>query len=326
MEETVSALFSKDILHEAAGYFSLEIASLKEVGSFENYVFEAIQDGKPVILRLTHSSHRSQEQIESELDWLLYLHNHNAPVCPPYRSKNNKYIEQVQAGSTYFYVSLFKKASGTVTKLTNESYNQNLAYDWGEATSLLHRLTKEYQCPEHIQKRPLLIDEFQQQFVPFIPQDMLLLEKVNSVLKEIKQLSRETGFGLIHSDIHSGNFFYDGEQLSIFDFDDCSYHHFAHDLAMPLYYTLWSSTFNTEEDKESFAKQFLEDFINGYQTQCPVSSEMYSQINLFLKLRDCELYGVFHKKLDMSSLTTKQEQLLSSIRERILTGNPIVTI
>ena len=43
-------------------------------------------------------------------------------------------------------------------------------------------------------------------------------------------------YGLIHADIHQGNFFVDeNDNITIFDFDDCHYHWFAYDLAVPLF-------------------------------------------------------------------------------------------
>ena len=41
-------------------------------------------------------------------------------------------------------------------------------------------------------------------------------------------------FGIIHADLHLGNFFFDGLKLTIFDFDDSCYHWFLYDLTIPI--------------------------------------------------------------------------------------------
>ena len=74
------------------------------------------------------------------------------------------------------------------------------------------------------------------------------VKKIATVLMdEIKALpiERET-FGLMHGDIHPGNFHYDGKELTIFDFDDAAYNYFIHDLAMVLYYSVLFTTWTAE--------------------------------------------------------------------------------
>ena len=44
-------------------------------------------------------------------------------------------------------------------------------------------------------------------------------------------------YGLIHTDLHFGNMYYDGQTLTIFDWDDACYKHFISDIAIILFYT-----------------------------------------------------------------------------------------
>lgn len=42
----------------------------KPLGDFENYIFKAKGDNdEDYVLRLTHSSHRSKQEVEAELDF-----------------------------------------------------------------------------------------------------------------------------------------------------------------------------------------------------------------------------------------------------------------
>ncbi|QOY36533.1 phosphotransferase enzyme family protein [Anaerobacillus isosaccharinicus] len=326
MEQNVEILFKDEVVKQGAELFNLNSSSLKKLGSFENYVFSGERDGKDCILRFTHSSHRTKQQVEAELAWLQFLQKNQAPVCGPFKSANGQLVEVISAEETFFFVSLFEKAEGNAVNVNAPEFNQKLFFAWGKATGILHRLSDEYVEKEKIIKRPDLVDEFRFQFAPSIPKDDAVQENVEKVLTRIKQLPKDKErYRLIHSDIHSGNFFFDGEKITIFDFDDCSYHHIIGDIAIPIYYSVWFN--NSISDKAKFINEiFLPAFMKGFLTENPINLQLLNDIPLFLKLRDCELYGVLHKKWDLTSLNEKQVALLSEIRERIVSETPIVEV
>jgi amicoumacin kinase len=326
LEQEVDILFSDDIIKQGAKLFNLDYSSLEKLGSFENYVFSGKRDGEECIVRFTHSSHRTQQQVEAELAWLQFLQINAAPVCGPLTSKNGYLVEAIPAKETFFFVSLFEKAKGKAVKATDAEFNQSLFYSWGKATGILHRLSGTYKEPEHISKRPDLVEEFRVQFAPSIPNDEAVQEKVAKTLTSVKKLPKDqTSYRLIHSDIHLGNFFFDGTDISIFDFDDASYHHIVSDIAIPIYYSVWFN--NSISDKATFINEtFLPAFLQGYVTEHSLNLELLNDIPLLLKLRDCELYGVLHKKWDLTSLNDKQKALLAEIRDRIVSETPIVLL
>ena len=116
-------------------------------------------------------------------------------------------------------------------------------------------------------------------------------------MDEIKALpiERET-FGLMHGDIHPGNFHYDGKELTIFDFDDAAYNYFIHDLAMVLYYSVLFTTW-TAEEKTDFARKQLQVLRKGYEYEHRLADSWYESLPLFLRLRDIGLYGTPKRNL-----------------------------
>ena len=61
--------FTKEILARAAKAFHVTVEE-KPLGDFENYIFKAKGDNdEDYVLRLTHSSHRSKQEVEAELDF-----------------------------------------------------------------------------------------------------------------------------------------------------------------------------------------------------------------------------------------------------------------
>jgi amicoumacin kinase len=328
LEHEVELLFKDEVIEKATQLFNLDYSTLKKLGSFENYVFSGKRagDGQDFILRFTHSSHRSKQQVEAELAWLQYLQHHDAPVCCPIKSLNGHLVEAIENEGTFFFASLFEKAKGIEVKVNEPSFDETLFYAWGSAIGKLHRLTIEYVEVDSIIKRPDAIEEFQVQFGPFIPNDDIIQEKVEKVLTSILKLPKaKDRYRLIHSDIHSGNFFFDGTNITIFDFDDCSYNHIIADIAIPIYYSVW---FNTciSDNEEFINSRFLPAFMKGYLKEYAINLQLLRDIPLFLKLRDCELYGVLHKKWDLTSLNEKQTAVLAEIRERIVTETPIVSL
>ena len=152
MEESVSRLFTEELLQKALSLFAATEKEPKKLGDFENYAFEVYRNGIPFVLRLTHSSHRTKNQIESELDWLNFLSNQKINVCRALPSINENYVEALVSEDTFFYACLFKKANGKNVRI--DDFNDALFYKWGKVIGKMNHATKDYQKPAHIAKRP----------------------------------------------------------------------------------------------------------------------------------------------------------------------------
>jgi Ser/Thr protein kinase RdoA (MazF antagonist) len=60
---------------------------------------------------------------------------------------------------------------------------------------------------------------------------------VTAVLERARRTQNVLGYGpdlygLIHADLHQGNYLFHGDEVRVIDFDDCGWGHFAHDLAV----------------------------------------------------------------------------------------------
>ncbi|WP_042355680.1 phosphotransferase enzyme family protein [Bacillus rubiinfantis] len=327
MEKSVSRLFTRDILQKALHLFDAGENVPILLGDFENYAYEVYRNGIPFVLRFTHSSHRTKGQIEAELDWVNYLSIRKINVCRAFPSVNGKFVEAVAVEDSFFFVCLFKKANGH--KVRKEDLNDELFYHWGKLVGIMHRATKSYQKPDSIEKRPEWDEEDLISVEKYIPAtDYAVIEKAEALLGKIRQLEKSAdSYGLIHSDVHSGNFFVEESTIELFDFDDCTYHWFASDIAIPIYYTVWSAmAFVMRDTKESFAENFALKFLKGYREENDLDPYWIRQIPLFLRLRDQTLYSVFHKKVDLSQADERIISLVADIKTRILNEEPIVSL
>ncbi|MBU9711508.1 phosphotransferase enzyme family protein [Evansella tamaricis] len=326
MKKEAAKYFTNDVLHMGADAFNMEISSLKELAGFENYIYGGFINSGEYVLRFCHSSHRNIKQIQGEMDWLSFLKTNGAHVCGPILSNNRSFVEKIIAGDTCFYVSAFEKAQGTQINISENRTNHELFFQWGKATGQLHSLTKKYTPSPGIPPREDYMVMSSEVFTNYLPDDTIVQEKVAILFEEINSLPKtEDTYLLTHTDLHSGNFFYDGERLWIFDFDDCAYHYIIHDLAMPLYYCLWQ--FNgSPSELQVFGEAFFASYLKGYLTESEMPLEVLHKLPLFLKLRDCDLFAILHHEWGGKELTEKQKSLLSSIRQRIVEEQPVIQL
>ncbi|NWK71975.1 phosphotransferase [Bacillus paramycoides] len=323
MEIAVERVFTKEILARAAKSFHVTVEK-KPLGDFENYIFKAKdRDGEDHVLRLTHSSHRSKKEVEAELDFLRYVAEHGAKAAGPYYSIFQNLVEEIGAeDGTSFYASLFVYAKGEQVKGDESPYWGDTFFEaWGKAIGQLHRLTMNYPKTDDRdtweEDESAIVNELE---------DKKVKEIATVLMDEIKVLpiEKET-FGLMHGDIHPGNFHYDGKELTIFDFDDAAYNYFIHDLAMVLYYSVLFTPWTVEE-KTEFARKQLQVLRKGYEYEHRLADSWYESLPLFLRLRDIGLYGTLQKKFKGKDMSDNFRELSEQLYERIIKKEAIVNI
>ncbi|MBM7552193.1 phosphotransferase enzyme family protein [Thalassobacillus pellis] len=328
MEKWIEVLFSEEILNEAAARYHADVSKAKKLGDFENYVFEVQRDGQPFILRLTHSSHRSRQDVEAELQWVNHLHDQGLNVSLVHESSAGRLVEEIPIADTAFFVCLFEKAPGNMVKMDDPLFGPALFEKWGETVGKMHQVTKDYEPGDSRRERWDEEDLLKFNVYLDVDRDREIISVADDLITELKDLPEtKESFGLIHSDLHSGNFFYENGEIHVFDFDDSTYHYYASDIAIPLYYPVWGKHRNDSyEVRSRYGEEFLFHFLKGYQKENHLDQEWIKRIPLFLRLRDFVLYTVFHKKWDMANLNEKQAVLVRQIRERILRNELISEI
>ena len=130
MEKKVVELFTDKIRKEAAALYGTNAEDLKLLGDIENFVYEYSYDNRARILRVTHSSHRNENQIRGEIDWLNYLADNGVPAARAYDSPQGKLVERVDApDGSYFLAASFEKAPGRI--LGPGEWTAELIEEWG---------------------------------------------------------------------------------------------------------------------------------------------------------------------------------------------------
>jgi Ser/Thr protein kinase RdoA (MazF antagonist) len=87
--------------------------------------------------------------------------------------------------------------------------------------------------------------------------------------------------------------FYDGQDITFFDFDDMSYKHFISDIAIIIFYQFGLAPL-TEEQTIDKSVTFLKPFLEGYREFNTIDKIWFERLNDFLKLRELILIMVLH--------------------------------
>ncbi|MEE9442971.1 MAG: phosphotransferase [candidate division Zixibacteria bacterium] len=325
ISEKTFAQHKDKILINAARYFDKNPDELKRLGSFESFVFEFERNSREYILKITHSLHRNENQILGELDWTNYLSEHGISVAQPIQSLNKKWVERIDVDDSYFLIYAFEKVRGH--HISEDDWDDSLFIKWGKITGRMHALTKKYKPIKPEFRR---IDVFNDGFFNWKNIELekykfpRVLKQCHDVIDDMKRLPRDdNSFGLIHTDLHQMNFFIDNGDMTIFDFDDCAYNWFAHDIAIPLFYELQSNRFEPRD--ATFARRFFANFMEGYSSENQINAIWLKHIPLFMKMREIDCYLVLNSEMALDE-NNWDRIFMKGRREKIENGVPVVDI
>lgn len=268
---------NEDILRIACGHIDIDFNDLLFLNDVDNFVYLFKKD-KEYILRFTHSSHKSIEQINSELEFLEYLSRSGVSVNIPVPFISGNRVEVIPFEDRYFSVCYFEKVAGEQFNHMNDKF----IYKLGKNTGRLHLLSKTY--------KPYLkrVEWYEDIFL----EDSLNFEDISKVLnKVIIEIKRrpvnKDNYGLIHTSLVGDNIIVKDSELSILNFNNCKFMHFIYDIAVVLF-----ELFVVENPNQSVKtiEHFYELFMEGYNTENILPSEEFYYMELFLELKRIETY------------------------------------
>lgn len=324
--EKSKEMLTEEVLSRGAEEFAIDPSSLELIGGFENIIYAGQRGEEPVVLRITHHCHRTAEELAFELHWISYLKKHGADVAGAHFSRRGNYVESVLCQGTWLHFCCFEKARGKHIEIKQELGNTELFRVWGRAAGRLHRITRGYSPPPNLPRRQDNIEVFWEVLAPFLPADEHMTSRVAALAREIQGLSKaSTWYGLMHYDLHQSNFVFDGQTVTLFDFDDCCYYQLAADAAIALYYAVWGSRLQGEA-KDEFGQIFLRHWLEGYLSEHSMAREQLDTLPLLMLFRDCELYALLRDEFDLANLSPGEADLLAAMETRIRENRPIVRI
>jgi Ser/Thr protein kinase RdoA (MazF antagonist) len=299
MELAIRERYNDDILQEAQQRYGIEAENSQILGGFESFMYEFAQNNRDYILRIGHSKRRTEELIQGEVDWINYLAAGGAGVAKAILSNKGNLVEPIDDGhGGHFLATAFVKAQGG-SPWQMEKWDEALFERYGRLLGRIHQLSKDYTPANPAWKRPSWDDPIMREENWLPPEENLVKEKFTTTIKYLQSLPQDKeGYGLIHQDAHGGNFFVDDNyNITLFDFDDCTYGHFIYDIAMVLFYAV-----TNRPDAEEFGPHFFLHFMRGYRQENQLDSHWFAEIPHFLKLREFDLYAVIFRSFDVNNL------------------------
>lgn len=312
---------------QALKYFvGKEESCVKLSSGFQNEVYEYTYEGEQRILRVTPSSRRNLKQIQSEIDFIRSLQEGGVNVSLPGASCFGNDIERIVMDEEAFFITSFVKVPGQFVNVANEQeWNEKLFQNWGQTIGKMHAIAKKNDSDYKKYERPIWKPDVKaMNFLLSISKSLAI--SYEKIITEVQMLSKERDtYGLIHNDLHQGNFFVQDTTLTIFDFDDCSFCWFAQDIAATFYHAMWQGL-SVRPEHVSFPQEFMKHFIEGYNKEHTMNKEILRQIPLFLKLREVFLFTLFYEVWDFDKLEEWQAYTLKDLRYRIEQGVPYTDV
>ena len=299
MQKEIKERFDENILYEAMHRYDIAENKIRLLDGFESFIYEFERGADEYILRIGHSLRRNENLIHGEVDWINYLAAGGASVAKAVFSEEDRLVERIDDGQDeHFLATAFVKAKGRPP--AKRGWTPLLFETYGQALGKIHALSKDYKTGHTSWKRPHWDDELMLDIERNLPaSETGVLEKFHAVVTHLKALPKDKdSYGMIHFDAHGGNFFVDAQgQITLFDFDDCSYAWFAYDIAIALFYMIMGA-----EDPSKFAGEFMRPFLQGYSQENMTEKWWFQEIPYFLKLREIDMYAIIHRSFDVKNL------------------------
>ncbi|MEM9260508.1 MAG: phosphotransferase [Bacteroidota bacterium] len=278
---------SNDLLREQYGVDLSEAELLKDN-------FNLVYASGPFIIRISPASKKGLAEIRAELKWLSFLMARDISVnrVIPTASGENYLRLEVEGDKLYCVVFGREKENKVQESDWTKVHFQKL----GALTGRLHQASIDFQ--EEVDKDFIHWHE-QSKAASFnyLPNDDRKLSALHHLLHEkiMAQPRTANTYGVIHYDIHHGNYFLlrdqPGTPLLLFDFEMTCRGWFLQDIAVILYYASNRNTTHNKTPRHQFEQDFLSAFQTGYAKYLPELVFDWEVIQTHLLYRDLFVYG-----------------------------------
>ena len=228
----------------ALARYQVRVKKLTFINHGENTTFrvDAI-GGKKFLLRIHRDGYHSPAALQEEVDWLHRLAKVKEVQVPvPVRSKKGDFLEHVvsPAVENGRYCDLLKWVEGA---FIFKSAKPKHLYQLGQLMARLHRSTRGRKVKHRIYWDANGLVGPAPKFGAFDKikglapaKQRFLNQKRAELFRTLRKFERSfpERQGLIHADLHFGNFVVAENGLGAIDFDDCGFGFHAYDLVIPL--------------------------------------------------------------------------------------------
>jgi Ser/Thr protein kinase RdoA (MazF antagonist) len=297
MDKRSQERFTNEIRDDLFSRYGLTAQDCEPLAGFESFIYRYMQDDERFVLRIGHSIHRSPGEVLGEIEFVNYLARHGISVPRVLPSRQDALLETIGDGHDgEFHATRFSWAPG-VHVWETEYPKDELFANIGRMTGTMHALTKDFRIETAGAWRPSWDGDDDIDLAGWLPKsDRAVIDRYNELSRTLAGHPRHRdNFGLIHFDFHGGNYFVDGENITLFDFDDSLYHYFAADLAMEMFYAV---SHDCRSDEQLAAAGQFKALWRGYTETNRLDPAELKWLPLLIEQREILLYGVLHRSMD----------------------------
>lgn len=239
--------------------FDLGECELESINHEFNSTFKVTAaNGERFALRINVNSQRTLPNLKAEIFWVEQLAVVEGLTVPtPVKNRAGEYISKVWHPMLErdLLAVLFTWLEGE--ELGDEPTDEMMRAT-GRAMARMHIAARETKLPEGA-TLPTVDDMFWGNTDAITPSDQLTAEDKATLARAIehieattKSMYARTKPQLIHADVHPWNVMWQGDDVAVFDFDDCVIGLPVQDIAVSLYYN------DTDEQDVAFTKGYQE--------------------------------------------------------------------
>ena len=284
MNEQLKAAM-RDILLDRYG---IDINRAQCYFSTQNNAF--IFPGEPFMIRVSATPKKTRSEILSELIWLDDLKQFKETVCEPNVSRKGNLLEEFEIDGKMYRASMFRTARG-VTKTTTEM-TPMFFICCGDLLGAIHHVSTDEREKGFKFMRGTKADDFaamKERVKDKIPAD--ILDRINRIEAKVAALSQDVGhYGLCHGDFHTSNFFVEGNNVWVFDFDSCGYTYYLYDIASFIQGCFLRGYGAGRDLRDVMENDILRYFKIGYTLNKDCDEHFWDNLELFIMYRTALTY------------------------------------
>ncbi|QDT99276.1 phosphotransferase enzyme family protein [Gimesia aquarii] len=270
-----------DALAQCIDHWGLVPEKTELVRDGVNHVFATeFENGAPVIIRISDGALRGRDEILGELLWLDHLIRQGCTVTTPIPSRGGDLLETIELDVGTMHVSCFERFGGRqLDPATDAEWNDELFLKLGREIGRIHRASDKLQLPADHDRRPWYESKLTQFPDPlpetFNPQ---VVDTMRVFIDELRRRPTQSRhYGLVHRDLHEGNFLVEDGKVEIIDFDLGCYGWRTMDLAVLLFSSYYYPSLRVPHASE-LAGDVLAMVVQGYRDEYTLDGEQLDTV------------------------------------------------
>lgn len=268
------------IKQEIEKQYGIGIVEIENLGERDSQTYK-ITTRNQVYLLKRHNNANNRQVISSELEWILHINRHtNIPTQIPVENNNGEWVSSLEGHKGLWTLQRWLEGEN-LTEQPSEKQMKKIA----ELLANLHEASKNFVPSVDFSRLLFDIQHLRDTVENLTTKDILtrsekkklklLLPKMEAVVAQ--QSKGKDGWGVIHSDLHNGNYIVKDAHVLPIDFSCCGEGYFLFDLAETLL------------DLSSVNRQRLIAFYQTYRNIPVIKEEVMETFFLWQVLRNIDL-------------------------------------